>query len=699
VKGAVAEDLLPAWEATTVAVATLQAGWPQGMVFQAAQASIYDYFPYLFSEAFPAVAAADLQQLATAARMFASSIFLHDKVYDPPAAQISAAPDAPVKALCILAMQWEAYRILHRLFPPDATFWSRFQGYLTEFARACIEEHGLALGRLPWQGFTEKVALDIARGKNGIAKATVAGLAELARDDARTEDLTTAIDHYSVARQILDDLCDWKEDLQNGVPSLVLARVLENSPTTTEPSELAALIESVGREIYYGGHARYCLKLAIASLDEADRLTSGIPDLSWRKVNDELRRQCENLLQDAERIIHDNLRRAASQPELRLRLPPPASRWQRVAWDALLFVVEQWRLGFGEARHLMVFPRDQGFSAQHEWQRGDVFQRAVIADVLCDADEMVGGRLRPAIDYEISYLLSRRGAARGGWRYFPDLPELPPDADDLGQIMQVLIGNGRLEDVRRHCAGALSILLDDNRHRGGSFETWIIPANGRTPEEELQAHYARLLWGTGADPEVVANLLYALVLFDRSRFAETIRRGAGYLRRQQQDDGSWTSTWYRGPYYGTYACLRLLCSLSPRSLAVRRAAEFLCRTQHGDGGWGAAGESNALDTALALAGLATQGNIAVGHDEVVERAEHARAYLCRTRQEDGGWPVCEFIRMDTGRASGTVAPVLTYGSSTMTTTFVLKAALLWHRLTGSPSHSAERLRLPAIPTQ
>ncbi|HEY6323217.1 MAG TPA: prenyltransferase/squalene oxidase repeat-containing protein [Thermoanaerobaculia bacterium] len=693
-------------ETTSAAVAALQAAWPDRVILGAAEPSLYDYFPYLFLAAFPALAEADLQQFAVAARLYATSIFLHDKIYDREGEQAATAPLAPVNGLRILAMQWEAYRILHRLFAPDASFWPRFQGHLAGFAHALIEEQQFVVGGRPWTEYTEEVALGIARGKNGVAKATVAGLAELARAPDRGEPLAAAIDCFSVAQQAMDDLCDWKEDLRNGVPTLLLARVLDKPPPAS-PAELEPWIESVGREIYYGGHARYSLTLAIASLADADRLTADVPDLAWRQVCGELRQRCERLLADADRIIGDNLRRAATQPRFRLQLPSPAGPWQPVAWDALRFVVEQWRLGFGEARHLMEFPHDQGFTGEHELQRGDVFQRAVIADVLCDAGEQVRG-LRPVIDHEISYLLGRRGAARGGWRYFPELPELPPDADDLAQIMQVLLRRGRLDDVHRHCAGPLSILLDDNRHRDGSFETWIIPARGRTPEEQSQARHARLSWGTGADSEVMANLFYALVLFDPSRFARTIARGTGYLLRQQRDDGSWTSTWYRGPYYGTYACVRLLRAISPAmpampatpataaAAALMRAAEFLCRTQRDDGGWGAESESNALDTALALAGLAALGGLGARRGQAAaERAECARAYLCRSRQGDRSWPAWDLIRMDTGRASGTAAPVLTYGSSTMTTAFVLKAALAWHRLTGSPSPARPGQHTPA----
>ena len=667
------------------AIAEMQRSWPDRIVLGASTVSIFDYFPYLFVEAFPTIREADLDRFAVAARLYASSIFLHDKLFDQGAERTAYASMAPVNALRIQAMQWEAYRLLHELFPSGSVFWEDFRRDLGQFSEASIEEQKFVAGGRAWGELSETLALEIAKGKNGIARTTIAGLAELEASRDAFQPLVEAIDGYNVARQMLDDLCDWKEDLEAGNPTLLLARVLRERPTWADDRELSDLGQAVGRGIYYGGHAQYLMELAVDHLDRADRLTAELPDLTWRRVLADLRRRCALFLDDLERIVVENLRRAADRQTIELTLPAPRDRWQEVAWRALGYLVEQWHLGFGEARHIMEFPHELGFSAAQEYQRGDVFQRALVADVLLDAEEIVSGQLRPILDQEVSYLLSRRDPGRCGWRYFPDLPELPPDADDLAQILQVLERSGHRDEVGELCAGPLSILLEENRHPDGSFETWIIPASERTSEEDRQADFARRMWGTGPDPDVMANLLYALDLVDRDRYREEIRRGVEYLKEQQDRDGYWTSSWYHGPYYGTYVCLRLLARVSAQGSAIRSAADFVRRRQQRDGGWGEGERSNPLDTSFALLGLASLQTGGGTATEDLDRAGRALEYLHRCGGEEESWPRCELIRMELGRATGAVSHVLSYGSRTITTAFVLKAALAWHPVTGTSS--------------
>lgn len=655
----------------------LQTLWPQQIILSASAVSVYDCFPYLFTEAFPSICESDLDRFALAARLYASSIFLHDKLFDEGAERTSNAHLAPVNALRILAMQWEAYRQLHELFPPHAAFWQDFRYYLGHFTRACVEEQKFIAGGRAWRELSEELALDIARGKNGIARTTIAGLAEMDASRCALKPLAQAIDHYNSARQMLDDLCDWKDDLEAGVPSLLLARVIGERPVGLDDGQLSKLTTDVGREIFYGGHARYVMELALSILDQADRSRAEWPKLAWWKVHADLRNQCALLLHDLERIVDENVRRAETQQRFELELPNSVSEWQDIAWRGLEYIIEQWHLGFGEARHIMEFPLGLGFSGP-QYQRGDVFQRAIITDILCDADEMLGGKLRAILEHEVSYLLSRRDPGRAGWRYFPELPELSPDADDLAEIMQVLWRSGHLNEIRRYCAGPLSILLKENSYPDGSFETWIIPSSERTDAEERQAEFAQKMWGTGPDPDVMANLLYVLALVDRERYSEQIGRGAEYLERQQSREGCWVSTWYHGPYYGTYVCLRLLCRTSPQSQAIPLAADFLRRRQNDDGGWGQENSSNALDTSLALLSLATLQSGGFATRESFRCVGKALAFLQHCMSDAGSWPKCDFIRMDTGRGMGIASHVLSYGSQTITTAFVLKAALAWH---------------------
>jgi squalene-hopene/tetraprenyl-beta-curcumene cyclase len=356
------------------------------------------------------------------------------------------------------------------------------------------------------------------------------------------------------------------------------------------------------------------------------------------------------------------------------RSTAPRTEWQRLAWRGLNFLLEEWQTEFRDAGHAMIFPHLLGFTGDRERHYGDVFQRAIIADALCDADDPLGGALRPAIQREVTYLIDqrlRRGV--GGWSYFPTLPELPPDADDLGQVIQVLVRSGHTRLADAHATAPLRVLFRDCVLADGSFETWIIPARDRTAEQERQLDAARQKWGTGADAEVMANLLYALTLYVAPRFATECRRGADYIEQCQQPDGNWSCRWYFGPYYGTYACARFIRALRPHADSLARAADFIRGTQRPDGSWSqpSGSSGDALSTALALLALA----VAQPADDVESQdsIRATRAYAWLEENADGdSWPSCSFIRP---------SPLHSYGSRTITTAYVIKAAVVWDRVT------------------
>jgi squalene-hopene/tetraprenyl-beta-curcumene cyclase len=338
-------------------------------------------------------------------------------------------------------------------------------------------------------------------------------------------------------------------------------------------------------------------------------------------------------------------------------------------------LILEWKDGFPEAVHRMDFPRSQGFSGE-EGQVGDIFQRALIVDTLLDANDANQPQLDdllPVVDYEIAYLLGqRRLTGGGGWSYFPGLLELPSDADDLAQVLQALVRRGRRAEAKAYCERPLSILLGDNAHSDGSLETWIIP-KGRDAESELQHSWAVTAWGTGPDTEVMANLLYAIRLYDKDRFAGAIRSGTQFIASRQEHDGSWKSTWYHGPFYGTWVCVRLLSKTAPDSEALEATWDFLVSRQRSDGGWGSDGEGCPLSTAFALLALAEVTSRRFDPN----RIESAIKSLAYGQSADGGWPAVPFIRMELGRPTGRPWHTLTYSSATITTAFVVKALLAW----------------------
>ena len=660
-------------------IADLQRRWPAPIALEPDRSSSYYALPYLFREAFPGLAAAELRPLAAFCKLYAGSILLHDQLVDGQLADGADRAPVATPSLRLLAMHAEAYHLLHAQLPAGAAFWGRLRDYLAAYADACLEEQRFASGSRPWREYTESEALRIVLGKNGPARIIPAALVELARDDRLLDQLLDVTNAFNVATQMWDDLQDWKEDLRHRTPTLLLVRLVPERPAGV--GELGRdVIQELARELYYGGHAHHVLELALAALDRAEQLEATIPDLGLHAVTGTLRRRCEALHGDIDRIVRANVRRARAQPRVTLGLREPTQPWQEVAWSALRFLETQWNLGFGEGRDLMQYPAELGFDSSDTCYFGDVFQRALVTDALCDADRALDGRLQPIIAREAEYLVSQRvRSATGGWRYYANLPELPPDADDLAQVMQVLVRAGHRDEVARHGEAPLSVLLRDNSHPDGSFETWIVPATGRTPLEDRHAVLVEQVWGAGADCDVIPNLLYALHLYDAARFADVTHRGAAYLAAQQRGDGTWTSRWYAGPYYAIHVCLRMFDAMQLTPAAVARALGALRDAQRGDGGWGLDGAaSDPLSTSLALLGLSA-GQRASG-----EPADHGRAVrgmeaLRRTIEPDGAWPAHNLI----------FKGLRTYhGSRTLTTTFALKAALAWQGRPGDVSISA-----------
>ncbi|WP_165423212.1 prenyltransferase/squalene oxidase repeat-containing protein [Ktedonosporobacter rubrisoli] len=676
----VSEDFFPApvWEGalkTRERAGQLKQNWTDLELSNDSAITIYDCYPYLFLGPFPDVPPAAVADFTLAIKLLASSVFLADKIMD-----LGPQSPNPTNTLAhVFALQVEAYTLFQRLFAPDSPFWPRFHTYFDNYLSACQTEKKFALGQLSWKEFDEKVASTIAIGKASLSRCVLAGLSALQGNEQWLDTLTEALDLYNFAYQMFDDLCDWKEDYLHQSPSLLLCRWLPERPEEPKWADLEAL----ARELYYDGHACTMLQVAIDAAERALLLTSSIPELTWRIIPTNLLERCESLCRDILKITQANRRRSQRPINFYLELPAARTPCEQLAWQGLQFLIRQWQLGFGEARDVARFPQAQGFNAESEFQYGDVFQRAVISDILTEVSETFKLNLEPIIKDEVGYLLEQRSHdGIGGWRYYPELSEIPPDADDLGQIMQLLLHTDNRAAITRFCEQPLTTLLTENRYDDGSFETWIIPASHRTPQQERHFAYAQTIWGTGPDVDVMANLLYALALYDPARFAEIIHTGASYIEAQQQIDGSWASTWYHGPYYGSFVCARLLAKVKLASPALEKIQAFLLKTQQANGGWGGLdyAKSDPLNTALALlswSALAQTGKYRPA-DTVIERG---LSFLQQSYDEnDRAWPYVEFILMAEGRLSKNITRIMSYGSQSVTTAFVLKAATAWHRL-------------------
>ena len=145
--------------------------------------------------------------------------------------------------------------------------------------------------------------------------------------------------------------------------------------------------------------------------------------------------------------------------------------------------------------------------------------------------------------------------------------------------------------------------------------------------------------------DVTARCVSFLVQTGSAPDDPVLRRAIGYLRREQEADGSWFGRWGTNYIYGTWS---VLCALNIAGIAhddpmMRRAVAWLLSVQREDGGWGEDEESYAdaapgrykegtpSQTAWALLGLMAAGEAA---NPAVARGVD---WLMRTQGADGEW--------------------------------------------------------------
>lgn len=644
------------------------------------QPNIYGYHPYLFVGAFPGLDDRGLEQLSVAAYLFANVLFAVDRAADQDWLDEARGP------MDMLAGQFEAYRALARLFPGDSLFWDVLRARMVDYMTVVRDQRLFSLRERPLTEFSYAMTVDWARSKAALATVTVAALGELARARRPVEALTRSLEHYSVAMQVLDDVLDWRADLSAYRPSLPLARALAKAEVDSRDREALTTeeIERVGRALYADGVIADMVALMKDQLDQARAAADGFGVDEWLAHLDTAQTTVEALRERLPDVNAPTPVRAAAtagarRPAVSVRIRVDHSRpWQSLGFRSLRWLLGQWRLGFPDANHVMSFPGQTG-PRPHI---GDVFSRALIANVLVEADRaLANGQLAPCVAAEIDHLLSRRRPEEPGlWAYFPDLPDLPCDADDLAEMVRLLTRTGRADVLATRLATALSVAFDDGGRPDGSFGTWLIPKADPANWAVRQSKAAQELWGEeNADPEVVANLLHAVAEYAHRPYRHNLDQGTKYLLGVQSQEGCWPSGWYEGRLYATYVSMRAIAALRPDALdALERAQDYLLGAQRSDGGWANTGEaSDPLGTAFALLGLAQATERGLTRPAERENAAtNACHWLTEAMGTDGAFAEEPFILMSPGRSPGLDRP-LRFGSRSITTAMVCQAAITW----------------------
>lgn len=616
---------------------------------------IYEMYPLLFAPAFPGITETALRSLVVACRLLSESLFTFDEVIDEAigprerATGIAKGQSLQLDAICSFA----------EVFPPTSEFWRALHADFLAYIAAIQKEREIALADLD-----EVTALDLARGKTAVARSCLVAMGLVGGRTDVAAVIADAVSEYYVARQMWDDVADWRKDLAGDQRSLLLARAIGSLPPDS-----ARDAQSVGVAVYYGGHADDVLAIGSAALERARGIIASLGvALPFGQLLDELAKQFRETRAGLTELVERKRRAPGARPNALPARPvsssPEEANRLDVLWAAAQHLAVQAPRAFGEARHWMKISEHAGLRSRLT-QAGDVFQRALIVDALCDLPAPLAESFAPVIRHEVAHVMTSRVCDSCGWGYLPELDELPADCDTLAQVLQMAVrcGGARAEDFDRPLATAFG-----TSHGDGSFETWILPmAAERDAVHQRQAEVVERVWGAGADPEVISNLLYALALWDRERFDDRIVAGCRYIVRCQRPDGTWPGRWYVGPYYSTYVAVRLLAHVRDGVPAVKRTIDALLASQHPEGAWSRDESARALDTAHAILTLLAARPLEVANAAAIRTAVlRGLGALGRLRRADDSWAADPFLTMRE----------LSWGSSTLTTTYVLKAAAL-----------------------
>ncbi len=242
---------------------------------------------------------------------------------------------------------------------------------------------------------------------------------------------------------------------------------------------------------------------------------------------------------------------------------------------------------------------------------GDIFNPLLILEALSQFEENIEAPLRKILAKQSSY----------GWHYYSNSLDIPPDADDLGQLLQLVTHLPQAEYAPIMEPALLNLV--NNLEDTGRCPTWLCDEE-RYPRESVEK-----AWYGDTCVAVMANLYYGLACYDAARYASEIQRGVDYILRHYDDALSgWQGNHYKSRIYTLYLIARLLHKQSV-PFDFGQTTHTLLQKQKLDGSW----EQSPQETAFALLFLKTQPNT----QAITTAIRKGQIFVMETQNYDGSW--------------------------------------------------------------
>jgi len=314
-------------------------------------------------------------------------------------------------------------------------------------------------------------------------------------------------------------------------------------------------------------------------------------------------------------------------------------------------------LGYGDDHPDMITARaaveklftERGDELYYQPCLSPVWDTSLAAHAILESGDRDDPRLKASLDWlKERQILDLRGdwAVRrpnvrpGGWAFQYENAHYP-DVDDTAVVILAMHRQGSpdyIEAIERGCEWLLG--MQSSSGGWGAFE----PEN----EHYYLNHIPFADHGALLDPptvDVTARCVGALSQVDAQRYAKAIRKGVEFIKRDQEEDGSWFGRWGANYIYGTWSALVALKGAGDdmNQPYIQKAVTWLKAQQNDDGGWGEGLEtyhpdqkgyceaSTASQTAWALMGLMSAGAV---EDKAVRAGV---AYLTHAPKDGARW--------------------------------------------------------------
>lgn len=513
--------------------------------------NLYHAFVWLFDDVFPGVDDHHRAVLGAAGILYFAHVVIQDRLID------GDDKASPQLLLACTALHERALARLTTLPLTSAELFSIIRRDACDYEKGVLRElqrretPAIADAQAPatadWSAYEH-----LARHKAALLRSPVSILANLSGASEVVEnELRQSVDQFSVANQILDDLLDWETDLRTG------RTLFHETALGVSPERLRTLdAHVVGHELFLGTGAEQALAVARNATADSMRVAHHAGAIRWHAV-------CRHLDQRLLRVDARLRRQRQFQVDVRASVTSSAFRLKSMT-RASEFLTGELQAGLPESTHRMRFPRTSGFTASPtEDQEGVVFQRAVIGWALrCAAGAGVCISTDVRAQNQLALLSARRADEPLGWAYFPNLRELSTDLDDWAQAVQAFDladepASALLCALLRNDVTVLERAIAEQVDIDG-LPTWTADLGSDHEDAALQRRSAARRWGRGIDAEVNANVIEGLLALGYDPAHAVIRAALDALSSRQQTDGLWLSTWYEGPYYGTFVACRAL---------------------------------------------------------------------------------------------------------------------------------------------